>query len=170
MELPGSSYLYALATIAITFAGFAALIVVFRQIIGGRLRPYDLFFVRAILMRNFIVVGCSMLPPMLALFELPQSVIWRASSVVAGLLQGAFALTWQRRRRAVTEVPVSPWMYLHNALQLLVALLMLAVGFGLLATPGPAPFAAGLTGFLFLSGTAYLMSLGFLLAGVSRRR
>ena len=34
MELPGSNYLYTIATLSITYAGFAALIVIFRQIIG----------------------------------------------------------------------------------------------------------------------------------------
>jgi hypothetical protein len=40
MELPGSGYLYALATISITFAGFAAMIVILRQIISGALANY----------------------------------------------------------------------------------------------------------------------------------
>ena len=72
MELPGSSYLYALATISITFAGFAAMIVILRQIISGALANYDLYFIRTVLMRSFIVVACALLPPMLAsLIEVP---------------------------------------------------------------------------------------------------
>jgi len=63
MELPGFSYLYTLATLAITYAGFAALIVIFRQIIGGGVSNYDVFIIRTILMRRFIVAFSAMLPP-----------------------------------------------------------------------------------------------------------
>ena len=51
MELPGSGYLYTIATLSIAYAGFAALIVIFRQIIGGGVSSYDVF---EILMRSFM--------------------------------------------------------------------------------------------------------------------
>jgi hypothetical protein len=35
MEIPGSSYLYALATVSITFVGFSALPMIFRQTMGS---------------------------------------------------------------------------------------------------------------------------------------
>jgi hypothetical protein len=41
MELPGANYLYALASISVTFVGFSALILVFRQTIGGKMTSYD---------------------------------------------------------------------------------------------------------------------------------
>ena len=34
MELPGSAYLYTLATLAMTFAGFCAIVIVLRQTTG----------------------------------------------------------------------------------------------------------------------------------------
>ena len=40
MELPGANYLYALATISVTFVGFSALLLVFRQTIGGKMTSY----------------------------------------------------------------------------------------------------------------------------------
>ena len=43
MELPGTSYLYNLTMISVTFAGFAALIAAFRQMVGGHLTRYDAF-------------------------------------------------------------------------------------------------------------------------------
>ena len=78
MELAGCSYLYTLATISITFAGFADMLVtVFRQTIGGRLTDYDIFFVRNVFVRYFIIAGCALLPPLLALAEISPSFIWR---------------------------------------------------------------------------------------------
>jgi hypothetical protein len=35
MELPGSAYLYTLATLAMTFAGFCAIVIVLRQTTGN---------------------------------------------------------------------------------------------------------------------------------------
>jgi hypothetical protein len=84
MELPGSSYLYTIATLSITYAGFAALIVIFRQIIGGGVSSYDIFIIRSLLMRSFIIAFSAMLPPALALFDVSQSFIWRASSLFCG--------------------------------------------------------------------------------------
>jgi len=99
MELPGSSYLYALATISITFAGFAAMIVILRQVVSGSLVNYDLYFIRSVLMRSFIVVACAMLPPMLALFKLSDLIIWRSSGLIAGLIQGVFILTLEKKKK-----------------------------------------------------------------------
>lgn len=44
MELPGIAYLYSLATVSITFVGFAALLIVVRQSIGGQVTSYDMYF------------------------------------------------------------------------------------------------------------------------------
>ena len=44
MELAGANYLYALATISVTFVGFSALLLVFRETIGGKMTSYDSYF------------------------------------------------------------------------------------------------------------------------------
>ena len=99
MELPGSNYLYTITTVSITYAGFAALLMIFRQIIGGGISNYDVYLIRTVLMRSFIVAISAMMPPLLALFDLSQSVIWRVSSLIAALLQGLYVLTFRLRPR-----------------------------------------------------------------------
>jgi hypothetical protein len=170
MELPGSAYLYALATISITYAGFAALIVVFRQTTTGKLTSYDLFFVRSVLLRSFIVIVCAMLPPALALFNLPHPTIWRISSLIAGLLQAAFVLTWPLRRRSISDVPITKWILIQNGLILLTAIYLLSTAFDIFFKPASGPFAVGLSIFLYLSFTGYLMSLEVLLRGYSKEK
>jgi len=101
VELLGSGYLYTIATLAITYAGFAAFIVIFRQIIGGGVSGYNVFVIRSVLMRSFIVAFSAMLPPALAFFDLSQSVIWRISSFVCALLLGLFTLTFQAATKQV---------------------------------------------------------------------
>jgi hypothetical protein len=68
-----SRYLYNLTLISVTFAGFAALIAALRQMVGGRLTKHDAFLIRSALLRSLIVIICALLPPLLALFELPAA-------------------------------------------------------------------------------------------------
>ena len=165
MELPGSSYLYTLATLAITYAGFAALIVIFRQIIGGGVSNYDVFIIRTILMRSFIVAFSAMLPPALAFFDLSQAVIWRISSLFAGLLLGLFSVTFRARRRAVTDRPITKWALITIGGQTLIAIFLLMMALGVLVEPAVGPFVISLTATLILSAVAYMGQLDIMLRG-----
>ena len=131
MELPGSSYLYTIATLSITYAGFAALIIIFRQIIGGSVSSYDIFVIRSVLMRSFIIAFSAMLPPALALFDLSQSVIWRISSFFAALLLGLFNVTFLTRRRAATHTPIHKWALITIGSQTLITIFFLMMAFGI---------------------------------------
>jgi hypothetical protein len=46
MELPGSTYLYTLATLAMTFAGFCAIVIVLRQTTGNYVSGFHLVLTR----------------------------------------------------------------------------------------------------------------------------
>ena len=80
MELPGSGYLYALATISVTFVGFSSLVLVFRQTIGRATTNYDSYFVLAFMRVGFIVAGGCLLPQLLVLFGLAERMVWGAAS------------------------------------------------------------------------------------------
>src|SRR5690349_24193392 len=102
MELQGSAYLYALATVSITFVGFSALLLVFRQTIGGRMTRYDAFFTLSFVQAGFIVAMGALLPPLLALYGLTDGIVWRASSAVDAALILAFVAAFPVRRRRAT--------------------------------------------------------------------
>jgi len=61
MELPGANYLYALATVSVTFVGFSALLLVFRETIGGRMTGYDSYFALSFMQAGFIVAAGGLL-------------------------------------------------------------------------------------------------------------
>ena len=164
MELPGSSYLYTIFTGSITYAGFAALIVIFRQIIGGRVSSYDVFVVRVVLMRSFIVAS-AMLPPALALFDLSHPVIWRISSLFAAFLLGLFTLTYHARRRAITGLPNSAWFLIAAGWQSLIAIFLLMMALGIFVEPTAGPFVVSITALLLLAAISYLVALDVLLRG-----
>jgi hypothetical protein len=159
MELPGSGYLYALATISVTFVGFSALLLVFRQTIGGATTRYDSYFIVAFMQVGFVVAGGCLLPPLLALFGLAESTVWRTSSGVAAIPILMFVATVPRRRRAATGGPAPVFVRLLLLLQLFMGLYLLANAMRVYFTPTAANYAAVMAGMLFSSGIAYLMAL-----------
>ena len=174
MELPGTSYLYNLTLISVTFAGFAALIAAFRQMVGGRFTRHDAFLIRSALVRSLIVIVCALLPPLLALFELPASTIWRISSLTAAILIALFTLFWPVIiRRAATDRPMSKTAKAYHGLQLLAAIFLLMVSLGIFFEPAPGYFATGVSVFMLTSWISVLLSLEILLHGnpkVERRK
>ena len=163
MAMSATTYLLALATIAVTFVGFSALVIILRQTIGGEMSRLDVLVTRIFIQLGFIVAAAAMLPPLLMLFSLPPTITWRISSIAAAVLSFLFAVTYPSRRHAASGVrtPVAIWI---DILILSVAALILAwnaTGLGI--EPSAGPFAAALTALLFLSGWAYLQALNILL-------
>jgi hypothetical protein len=163
MELPGSGYFQTLALFSVTFGGFAVLVAVFRQMIGGRLSDFDMFFIRATLLRSFMAAGCSMLPSLLALFEISPSIIWRVSSLITGLLLILFTLTWYAERRAVSDTPYTKAFRVNFLLQMLTAIFLLAIASGAILEPVPGYFAAAGTMIMVTAVIAYMAQLRLLL-------
>jgi hypothetical protein len=163
MELPGTGYLYNLTLISVTFAGFAALIAAFRQMVGGQLTKHDAFLIRSALMRSLILIVCALLPPLLALFEIPASVIWRTSSFIAAALIAAFTLVWPTVvRRKATSRPISLTAKIYHLVQLLAALLLLPVALGAFPHHSAGYFVTALTIFMITSWISVLLSLEIL--------
>jgi hypothetical protein len=159
MELPGAGYLYALATISVTFVGFSALLLVFRQTAGGATTRYDSYFILAFMQVGFIVAGGSMLPQLLALFGLTATTVWRVASVVAAVPILLFVFTVPRRRRAAVGGSAPFFVRVLLVLQLLMAVYLLVNAAAVGVVQGPASYAAVMAGMLFTSGIAYLMAL-----------
>lgn len=170
MELPEAGYLYALATISITYAGFAALAIILRQTIGGKPSGLDTFFIRNVLVRSFMIAGFSMLPPLLAMFKLPESTIWRTAGTAAAVLQCLFILIWYMRRRAVTDRPLPRVSIANVIFQLLTALFLLVNAAGIVFEAGAGPFSAAITAFMLSAAIAYMIALGTLLEEAPTRK
>jgi hypothetical protein len=164
MELPGTAYLYNLTLISVTFAGFAALIAALRQMIGGRLTKHDAFLIRSALVRSLIVIVCALLPPLLALFELSPTIIWRLSSFSAAVLIALFTLLWPVViRRMSTDRPISKTALAYHGVQLLTAIFLLMVSFGTVFEPQAGYFAVGVSVFMLTSWISVLLSLEIVL-------
>jgi hypothetical protein len=101
MELIPAAFLYTLAGLMITFAGFSALLFVVRQAAGARLSLLDRYLARTIMTYIFVLTAAALLPPLLALYEIQEPWIWRASALLFGLPMLFLQATYPRRRRKV---------------------------------------------------------------------
>lgn len=163
MELPGTGYLYNLTLISVTFAGFAALIAAFRQMVGGQLTKHDAFLIRSALVRSLIIIVCALLPPLLALFEFPAPTIWRVSSLSAAVLIAVFTIAWPLIiRRTATARPLPNMAKAYHSLQLVTAIFLLVVALGAFPHATHGYFAAGVSVFMLTSWISVLLSLEIL--------
>ena len=109
MDLEGATYLYTLATLMVTFAGFSALLFVVRQAAGAKLSLLDRFIVRNIMTYTFVLTAAALLPELLSYFYIGTWVVWPVSGLLFALPMLSLQLTYPlRRRRLVGSPPPLP--------------------------------------------------------------
>jgi hypothetical protein len=126
MELPGSTYLFNLSMVAMTFAAVSALVMIIRQTVGGKLSDFDIF-----LMVSFVSMGCvlsvdAMLPPLISIFEPPPGALWATASGLAAASLAIWVLIAYQLRRRVSAAPIPLWVMTIYVLHLADALLLAA--------------------------------------------
>jgi hypothetical protein len=160
METVGSAYLYTLAQISITFAGFTVLFIVLRQAIGSVGTKYDVFGIRNYFFLSFLVISGAMLPSLLAAFMLQQLLIWRIASVAVAVPLFGFLVSFPFRRRGLTGVrlPISMWP--QQIIFTVAVTTLLANAFGFLGGPNVALYELGVTLIQLDLFYAILLTLG----------
>jgi hypothetical protein len=148
MELPGSAYLYTLATLAMTFAGFCAIVIVLRQTTGKELSGFHLVLTRLYLESGLLSAAFCMLPPLLAVCGMSETMAWRSSSAIIVTVLLGYGATYPMRRAAIMAGPLprSRWVPIVAVSMLVViALVSNAIGFPYRPTIGPIAVAATCT-------------------------
>ena len=100
MEVKGAVLLYTLAGLMITFAGFSSLLLILRQAAGAKVSRLDRYLARTVMTYVFVLAAAALLPPLFALYDVPEKWIWRISSVLFALPMLSLQVTYPRRRRA----------------------------------------------------------------------
>ena len=108
MEIKGATFLYTLATLMITFAGFSALLFVIRQAAGARLSLLDRFIAKNVITYIFVLTAAALLPPLLALYDIEENWIWRVAVVLFALPMLSLQVTYPHRRRKVVGAATPP--------------------------------------------------------------
>ena len=159
MEVKGAAFLYTLAGLMITFAGFSALLLSVRQAAGARLSQLDAFLAKTVMIHVFVLMAAALLPMLFALYDLPEKTVWQASSVVFALPMLALQVTYpQRRRKVVGQGPPIEIIAVFVVLGALVTLAMLVwILSGL--PDSPAVYITGLTADFLTVAFAFLTAL-----------
>jgi len=136
VELAGSGYLYTLAVVATTFAGFAVITMIFHQVYGGHVTKLDSFVARTFTQVGFLATLGALLPPLVAQFELTPATVWRAASAGLAALLGLWSLSFPHRRHKAATTPIPPLVWSVVVVLDLTAILLL--GNALLSLPAHA--------------------------------
>ena len=101
MEVEATTFLYTLAGLMITFAGFSALLLALRPAAGAKLSLLDRYLAKTVMTHIFVLTAGALLPALFALYDLPEKWIWRGSAVLFALPMLYLQVTYPRRRRKV---------------------------------------------------------------------
>jgi hypothetical protein len=101
MEIKGATYLYTLAGLMTTFAGFSALLLTLRPAAGARLSRLDRYLAKTVMSYMFVLTAAALLPALFALYEMPEERIWRDCGVLFALPMLSLQITYPYRRRKV---------------------------------------------------------------------
>jgi len=101
MELKGATFLYTLAGLMITFAGFSALLLALRPAAGAKLSLLDRYLAKTVMTYIFVLTAAALLPSLFALYDLQENWILRCSAVLFALPMLSLQVTYPRRRRKV---------------------------------------------------------------------
>ncbi len=169
MELPGSNYLLALAAISITFVSVSTIAVVFRQVQGAVLSKFELLLMRVFLVTGLMATVASLIPPLLGLFGLNPSLIWRISSLVL-----AIAILWRdisnfRSRAKVSPGPMPRSIYLLVGITMATVIGLFINAIGVFSEQGVGLYALAATWLLVNSVVAFIISLGLFLETPTNR-
>jgi len=154
-----SGYLYAMAAVGMSFAGLSVLTMILGQMLGGQMNKFDGFVARSWVQLGFMITLGSILPPLLALFEVSTPVVWRVSSALMAVILGCWALTFPRRRHAAKPTPLPMQVIVFCVAMDLVALALAANAVAVPVTRLPGVYAASVTAILI--GAAMLFLFAF---------
>jgi hypothetical protein len=101
MEIKGATFLYTLAGLMITFAGFSALLLALRPAAGAKLSLLDRYLAKTVMTHIFVLTAGALLPSLLALYDIQEKWIWRGSAVIFAVPMLSLQITYPRRRRKV---------------------------------------------------------------------
>jgi hypothetical protein len=153
-----SDFLLRLAALSLSFVGFSAVVVTLRGALGGELSDRHLRFVRLYIEGGLLVTALGLVPTLLTLLHMPESVTWSVSSAAAALIF-TFVLVTQFRRRSAVEGRFPPWVVVIFAISLAVVLSLWLNVAGVPFRPSVGPYAVALTWALGVFGFIFIRTI-----------
>jgi hypothetical protein len=166
MAIEGAAYLYGLAATAIAFIGFSAIVIFIRQTFGANLTPFQLLLMQFLIEHGFVAVFFSLLPLLLALFDIPHDLIWRLCSGVAAFTLTIWWIDYAVRRYPTARSEPHPIFARINMVFAFLSVLALTGNATALAyRPQVGVYAAAISWVLFQGADVFLLSIKAFLHG-----
>jgi hypothetical protein len=143
--------------------GFAAIVMLLRQTLGGHLRAFDALFARVYMEFAVIVSIGAMLPPLLMLWDLPTEAMWRLSGGLVAVPLLWIGVGYPARRRATTGEPTPRYVRVIVTIMVLISLTLGMVATGILHERSGPVFLAALTVFFTAVLITWLRALSMIL-------
>jgi hypothetical protein len=170
MELAGSGYLYTLATLAMTFVGFCAIVLVLRQSMGAQSSKFHRYASHVYIELGLTSAAFAMLAPLLAVCGLPPAAVWRLASAMIAIAIAVHTWFILRQFKASRPGPFPARVWVNTTITVLVVLVLLANTAGLLIEPGVGPVAIAATWRLVMGVEVFMLTLEeFLERSVKRK-
>jgi hypothetical protein len=158
-----SAFLLGLAGLSLSFVGFSSVVVTLRGALGGEISERHLRLVRLYIEGGFLVTALALMPAVLDLLRLSESLTWRLSSAAAASVFSVLMLTQFRRRRAVEAGRFPPWVVIIYALSFVSVLGLWLNAAGIPFPPSVGPYAVTLTWAICVFGFIFVRTIDIFL-------
>jgi hypothetical protein len=166
--MPVTDLLIAIAQVGVSLAGFSGLIAAIRTTAPEGWRPRDIWSLSVMLAASIGALALALLPPWLALFDWPESRVFRVSNAIACVYIGSFLAITLRAGRALTRSGHPPRVpYFPSLFMLLLGVSTVATGAGAAGWLGRSLVAAFVGSLIALLLTSALV-LGIFLVLLAR--
>lgn len=159
MELPGTGYLYTLATLAMTFVGFCAIVLVFRQSMGAQSSKFHRYASHIYIELGLTSAAFAMLAPLLAACELPHTAVWRVSSAVIAIALVVHTWFILKQFKTTRPGPFPARVWVNSTITALVILGLLTNSAAFHIEPGLGPVAIAATWRLIMGVEIFMLTL-----------
>jgi len=159
-----SDFLLCLATLSLSFAGFSAVVVTLRGALGGEISDRHLRLVRLYIEGGLLVTALALVPTLLNLLHISDSLIWPVSSAAAASILTVLLLSQFRRRRAVEAGRFPAWVVIIYAISLVAVVGLWLNSAGIPFPPSVGPYAVALTWALCVFGFIFVRTIDIFLS------
>jgi len=159
-----TDFLLCLAALSLSFAGFSAVVVTLRGALGGEISDRHLRLVRLYIEGGLLVTALALVPALLNLLPISDSLIWPVSSAAAASIFTVLLLSQFRRRRAVEGGRFPPWVIIIYAISLVAVVGLWVNAAGIPFPPSVGPYAVALTWALCVFGFIFVRTIDIFLS------
>jgi hypothetical protein len=154
-----SDYLFRLASLSLSFVGFSAVVVTLRGALGGELSDRHVRLVRLYIEGGLLVTALALVPTLLNLLHIRDTVTWPLSSAAAASIFTVLLMVQFRRRRTIEPGRFPLWVVIVYAVSTIaVAGLWFNVA-GIPFSPNAGPYAIVLTWALCIFGFIFVRTI-----------